>query len=270
MKEYVDLVNEILFTGENRSDRTGTGTISIFGTQTKYDIRKGFPILTTKKVNFTSVVKELLWFLRGETNIKTLGCKIWDPWAAEDGSLSKVYGSQWRTWGGRGIDQIEEAVRTIKENPYSRRIIVSAWNVEDLPIMALPPCHILFQFYVSGDRLDCQLYQRSADMALGVPFNVASYALLTTIIAGECDLIPGIFIHTIGDAHIYNDHIQGMIEQIKRKPYSLPSVEIRKRIKDETSPGYQSWNDYLSSLTVDDVKLVGYKHHDPISYTISV
>ncbi len=219
MKQYLDLVQHVLDHGERRDDRTGTGTLSIFGAQTRYDLREGFPLLTTKKVLFESVVRELLWFLAGSTNTHQQNLRdhtpIWDAWADRDGDLGPIYGYQWRNWNGQGIDQIQTAIDLIRRNPESRRIIVSAWNPGQLPEMRLPPCHILFQFYVSrSGRLDCQLYQRSADLGLGVPFNIASYALLLTMVAQECDLTPGIFVHTLGDAHIYLNHIEGLKQQL--------------------------------------------------------
>lgn len=244
MKQYLDLVRNILSNGERREDRTGTGTISLFGLQTKYDLRDGFPLLTTKKVLFDSVVRELLWFLRGSTNINddlTQHTPIWDAWADEKGELGPIYGYQWRHWPKfveddktglyhrQEIDQIQQAIDQIKTDPDSRRIIVSAWNVADIDEMALPPCHLLFQFYVINGRLDCQMYQRSADIALGVPFNIASYALLMMMVAQECKLTPGIFTHTIGDAHIYLNHIEGLMAQLARTPGTLPTVEIANK-----------------------------------------
>lgn len=241
MKQYLDLVRQILENGERRDDRTGTGTISIFGMQAKYDLRQGFPLLTTKKVLFGSVVRELLWFLRGATNINddlTQHTPIWDAWADKDGELGPIYGYQWRKWPKyvpddkpglyrrEHIDQIQNVIDTIKTDPNSRRLIVSAWNVSDLGRMKLPPCHLLFQFYVIDGRLDCLLYQRSADIALGVPFNIASYALLMMIVARECSLTPGIFTHTLGDAHIYLNHIEGLKKQLERTPGQLPVVEF--------------------------------------------
>ena len=240
-RQYFELVKQILETGERREDRTGTGTISLFGLQGKYDLREGFPLLTTKKVLFSAVVRELLWFLRGSTNINddlTQHTPIWDAWADENGELGPIYGYQWRRWPRyeldqqtglyrqEHIDQIEQVIELIKTNPDSRRLLVSAWNVADLSKMALPPCHLLFQFYVNNSRLDCQLYQRSADMALGVPFNIASYALLMIIVARECNLTPGVFTHTLGDAHIYLNHIDGLKSQLARTPGQAPTVEI--------------------------------------------
>lgn len=259
MVPYIKLVEEILANGEERGDRTGTGTISVFGTQSKYDLREGFPLLTTKKVLFKAIVRELLWFLRGSTNINdglTEHTPIWDAWADENGELGPIYGKQWRNWGGQGIDQISQAIDLIQHNPESRRIIVNAWNVSDLPDMALPPCHLLFQFYVIKGRLDCQLYQRSADVALGVPFNIASYALLTTLIAQHCNLDPGIFTHTIGDAHIYVNHIEGLKEQIKRRLYPLPTLQVAKKP--------------LEEIEFEDIQLVGYQHHPFIRYQVAV
>jgi thymidylate synthase len=259
MRQYLDLIRQVLADGEERPDRTGTGTLSLFGTQSKYDLRQGFPLLTTKKVLFKAVVRELLWFLRGATNINddlTQHTPIWDAWADEDGELGPIYGSQWRNWGGLGIDQIQGAIDLIKNDPTSRRIVVNAWNVGDLPKMALPPCHVMFQFYVSGARLDCQLYQRSADLALGVPFNIASYALLLMMVAQECELEPGIFTHTLGDAHIYQNHIEGLKRQLPREPKALPKVLIASKPTLE--------------LTFDDIELVGYEHHPFIKFPIAV
>lgn len=257
MKSYLDLVRNILENGEPRGDRTGTGTISVFGVQTRYDLREGFPLLTTKKVLFSSVVRELLWFLRGSTNIHDgLHTKIWDPWAREDGSVGKIYGYQWRNWGGEGIDQIARAIEMIKNSPESRRIIVSVWNVSDLPEMVLPPCHLLFQFYVAGSWLDCQLYQRSADLALGVPFNIASYALLMMMVAQQTGKTPRFFVHTLGDAHIYQNHIEGLKDQLDRDPLPLPSVEIANKEIDE--------------ILFEDIELRNYHHHPFIKFEISV
>lgn len=256
---YQKLVNEILDNGETRKDRTGVGTISLFGTQSRYDLRKGFPILTTKKINFASVVGELFWFLRGETNIKTLNSHIWDNWSNEDGELGPIYGKQYRDWNG--IDQIAELINGIKTNPFSRRHIVSTWNLEDLPKMALPPCHILFQCYVTNDGyIDLQLYQRSADMALGVPYNVASYSLLLAIIANECNLIPRYFIHSIGDAHIYQNHIDKLKNQIERGGYQAPILKF------EVPPC-----SYISGLApIESVQLMDYQHGPFVKYDVAV
>lgn len=259
MRPYLQLIREILKRGERRDDRTGTGTLSIFGAQLRFDLRQGFPLITTKKVLFPAVVRELLWFLRGSTNINddlTQHTPIWDAWADEDGELGPIYGYQWRNFGGSGVDQIADAIDLIKNDPTSRRIIVSAWNPADLPRMALPPCHALFQFYVSGQRLDCQLYQRSADMALGVPFNIASYALLTTLVANECGLTPGYFVHTFGDAHVYLNHVAGLKKQLEREPYPLPRVTVA--------------NKPLGAITFDDIELHDYRHHPFIRFKVAV
>lgn len=260
MKQYLELVRHVLDHGERRDDRTGTGTLSWFGWQSRYDLRQGFPLVTTKKVLFDAVVRELLWFLKGSTNIHdglAAHTPIWNAWADEEGELGPIYGYQWRNWGGQGIDQIRTAIETIRESPASRRIIVSAWNVADLPKMALPPCHLMFQLYVSQTkRLDCQLYQRSADLALGVPFNIASYALLTTMIARACDLEPGFFVHTFGDVHIYLNHVEGLKTQLAREPLALPRVTIADKPFD--------------ALTFEDVRLEGYEHHPFIKFPIAV
>ena len=230
MKQYLDLIRDILEHGEIREDRTGTGTKSVFGTQTRYDLRDGFPLLTTKKVLFAAVVRELLWFLRGSTNIHddlTHHTPIWDAWADENGNLGPIYGHQWRNWGGTGIDQIQNAIELLKTDPTSRRNIVSAWNVADLPDMKLPPCHAFFQFYAAREgKLDLQLYQRSADLALGVPFNIASYALLLSMVAQEVGMQARHFVHTIGDAHVYLNHMDGLHEQLQRTPKALPKLQI--------------------------------------------
>lgn len=277
MKQYLDLVSRVLTDGEHRSDRTGVGTISIFGEQVRYDLREGFPLLTTKRVMFESVVKELLWFLRGETNINTLGCGIWDEWADADGELGPIYGAQWRRWERmrahvdsygdvscrvQYVDQIFEAARLILTEPSSRRIIVSAWNVSDLPNMKLSPCHAMFQLYVSGQWLDLQLYQRSADLALGVPFNIASYALLLTMFAAYTGLRPRYFIHTFGDLHIYSNHVEGLRRQLERTPRPLPELILR-RTPELASPA-------AATMVVDDFELVGYDPHPFIKFPIAV
>ena len=259
MKPYLDLVRHILEHGERRQDRTGTGTLSVFGAQTRYDLREGFPLLTTKKVLFPAIVRELLWFLRGSTNINddlTQHTPIWDAWADERGELGPIYGHQWRNWGGTGIDQIQGAIDLIRRDPTSRRILVNAWNVSDLERMALPPCHVLFQFYVSNGHLDCQLYQRSADIALGVPFNIASYALLTMMIAQECALAPRHFIHTLGDAHIYLNHVEGLKLQLERTPHPLPRLRIAHKP--------------LFELGFEDIELLDYQHHPFIRFEVAV
>ena len=271
MKQYLDLVRHILDHGEKKEDRTGTGTLSVFGYQTKYDLREGFPLLTTKKILFDAVVRELLWFLKGSTNIND-GLKeftpIWNAWAGPDGELGPVYGYQWRKWEkfvwdekAQGyqkhhVDQIQIAVDTIKKNPDSRRIIVSAWNAADLDRMALPPCHAFFQFYVVNGRLDCQLYQRSADVALGVPFNIASYALLLSMMAQECRLTPGIFVHTLGDAHIYLNHVDGLKTQLTRTPKTLPVLKIAP--------------EKVLEMEFEDIKLHNYQHEGFIKFPIAV
>ena len=238
MKQYHDLLRHILDNGTRKTDRTGTGTISCFGYQMRFDLAEGFPLLTTKKLHVKSIIHELLWFLKGDTNIKYLqenGVKIWDEWADANGNLGPVYGYQWRSWqspDGRTIDQISDLVAMIKKNPDSRRLIVSAWNPADVPNMALPPCHCLFQFYVADGKLSCQLYQRSADTFLGVPFNIASYALLTLMIAQVCGLKPGEFVHTFGDVHLYNDHLEQARLQLTREPRALPKLEIDPSVTD--------------------------------------
>jgi thymidylate synthase len=236
MKPYLDLLQHILDNGTRKSDRTGTGTLSVFGYQMRFDLQKGFPLLTTKKVHLRSIIYELLWFLQGSTNIGYLhdhGVTIWDEWADAGGDLGHIYGYQWRSWpapDGQRIDQLAQVVRSVKENPDSRRHIVSAWNVADIGSMSLPPCHALFQLYVANGRLSCQLYQRSADTFLGVPFNIASYALLTMMVAQVCGLQPGEFIHTLGDAHIYLNHMEQVKTQLRRSPRALPSMEINPAV----------------------------------------
>ncbi|MBD98125.1 MAG: thymidylate synthase [Candidatus Marinamargulisbacteria bacterium] len=267
MKQYLDLVQTILNEGIEKTDRTGTGTLSIFGYQYRVNLHDGFPLLTTKKVVINSVINELLWFLSGSTNINDgLHSKIWDPWADADGNVGPIYGYQWRKWeqvqAGQTdhrihhIDQIQTVIDTIKTNPQSRRLIVSAWNVSDLDRMALPPCHLLFQFYVRGDYLDCQLYQRSADVAIGVPFNIASYSLLLSMVAQECNRLPGHFIHTIGDAHIYTDHINGLREQLTRPIQTLPTIRIA--------------NKPFDSIVADDIVVDNYHPAPFIRFPISV
>jgi thymidylate synthase len=237
MQQYLDLVKTVLYHGTPKSDRTGTGTLSIFGHQMRFDLRAGFPLLTTKKLHLRSIIHELLWFLAGDTNVRYLNenrVTIWDEWADENGDLGPVYGYQWRSWpaaGGKHIDQISEVIEEIRRNPDSRRLVVSAWNVGDLEKMALQPCHALFQFYVAGGRLSCQLYQRSADVFLGVPFNIASYALLTLMVAQVCDLEPGEFVHTFGDAHLYVNHLDQAREQLSRDPRPLPSMRLNPDVR---------------------------------------
>ena len=262
-QQYLDLLADILANGVERGDRTGTGTRGVFGRQLRFDLSKGFPLLTTKKLHRKSIILELLWFLRGDTNVKWLqerGVSIWDEWADETGELGPVYGKQWRSWtapDGRIIDQISAVVESLKTNPNSRRHIVSAWNPADVDDMALPPCHCLFQFHVANGRLSCQLYQRSADVFLGVPFNIASYALLTVMMAKVLGLEPGDFVHTLGDAHLYLNHLDQAREQLTRQPYAFPRLEIADRAD-------------LFSFEYEDFKLRGYQAHDSIKAPIAV
>jgi len=254
MRQYLDLLDHVMKTGTKKTDRTGTGTISVFGYQMRFNLEDGFPLLTTKKLHIKSIIHELLWFISGDTNIKYLtdnGVKIWNEWADKDGNLGPVYGYQWRSWpGGDGqkIDQLEKVISSIKKSPDSRRHIISAWNVGDLDKMALPPCHLLFQFYVAGGRLSCQLYQRSADIFIGVPFNIASYALLTLMIAQVTGLKPGDFVHTLGDAHIYLNHTDQVKLQLTRQPFKLPGMIINPEVKDIYSFRYEDFSlkDYFS------------------------
>jgi thymidylate synthase len=267
MQAYLELLQRILDEGVDRTDRTGVGTRGIFGSQMRFDLRLGFPLLTTKRLYLKAIIYELLWFLRGETNISYLknhGITIWDEWASPEGELGPVYGKQWRAWEtphGGTIDQIRTVVETLRQDPYSRRLIISAWNPADIPSMALPPCHCLFQFYVSEGRLSCQLYQRSADVFLGVPFNIASYALLTHLIAQITDLEPGEFIHTLGDAHLYHNHRQQALIQLSRTPRSLPTVQIIKKLRDI---------DDLTQLTFEDFSIKGYDPYPAIQAPIAV
>lgn len=264
MQQYLDLLQHILDNGVQKTDRTGTGTISCFGYQMRFDLQKGFLLVTTKKVHMKSIIHELLWFLKGETNIAYLkenGVSIWNEWADENGELGPVYGKQWRSWegpDGKVIDQISDVIKQIKTNPDSRRLIVSAWNVADLPDMALMPCHTLFQFYVAENKLSCQLYQRSADVFLGVPFNIASYALLTMMIAQVCDLEVGDFIHTFGDVHIYNNHLEQVKLQLSRTPYPLPTMKLNKNVKD------------IFQFTFNDFTLENYTSHPAIKAPVAV
>lgn len=254
MRQYLDLLDHVMRTGTEKTDRTGTGTKSVFGYQMRFNLEQGFPLLTTKKLHVKSIIHELLWFISGDTNIKYLtdnGVKIWNEWADKDGNLGPVYGYQWRSWptsDGKKIDQLEKVIESVKKSPDSRRHIVNAWNVGDLDKMALPPCHILFQFYVAGERLSCQLYQRSADIFLGVPFNIASYALLTLMVAQVTGLQPGDFVHTLGDAHIYLNHIDQVKLQLTREPYSLPVMFLNPEVNDIFSFRYEDFSlkDYVS------------------------
>lgn len=277
MKQYLDFMRHVMESGTDKSDRTGTGTRSVFGYQMRFDLQEGFPLVTTKKCHLRSIIHELLWFLKGETNIAYLqenGVKIWDDWATGQGDLGPVYGAQWRSWqtsDGRSIDQISELVQSLKSNPDSRRLLVSAWNPAVLPdasispadnaaagLQALPPCHCLFQFYVAEGKLSCQLYQRSADIFLGVPFNIASYSLLTMMLAQVCDLELGDFVHTFGDAHLYSNHIQQAEEQLSREPRPLPTMKMNSEVED------------IFSFCFEDFELVGYDPHPHIAAPISV
>lgn len=264
MKQYLDLCKHVLEKGTEKGDRTGTGTISTFGYQMRFNLQEGFPLLTTKKLSLKAIIHELLWFLNGDTNVRYLqenGVRIWNEWADEQGELGPIYGHQWRSWGtadGGSVDQISEVVQQIKTNPNSRRLIVNAWNVGELKDMALPPCHAFFQFYVSDGKLSCQLYQRSADVFLGVPFNIASYALLTMMIAQVCDLEPGEFVHTFGDVHIYSNHIEQVKLQLTRDPKPLPTMNINPNVKD------------IFGFTFDDFRLENYEAHPHIKGEVSI
>ncbi len=264
MQQYLNLLRHILDNGTQKTDRTGTGTISTFGYQMRFDLQKGFPLVTTKKVHLKSIIHELLWFLKGQTNISYLkenGVRIWDEWADENGELGPVYGKQWRSWMGKDgkvVDQISDLIQQIKNTPDSRRLIVSAWNVGELPEMALMPCHTLFQFYIADNKLSCQLYQRSADVFLGVPFNIASYALLTMMIAQVCDLQLGDFVHTFGDVHIYNNHLEQVHLQLSRTPFSLPVMVINPNVKN------------IFDFKFEDFKLENYQSHPAIKAPVAV
>ena len=264
MRQYLDLMQHVLEHGARKSDRTGTGTVSVFGAQMRFDLGAGFPLLTTKKVHLKSIVHELLWFLQGDTNVRYLkenGVTIWDEWADANGDLGPVYGHQWRSWptpDGRHIDQVSQLIEQIRRNPDSRRLIVSAWNVADLPKMALLPCHALFQFYVANGRLSCQLYQRSADLFLGVPFNIASYALLTLMVAQVCGLKAGDFVHTLGDTHLYLNHLDQAREQLSRAPRRLPAMKLNPAVKD------------LFAFQYGDFTLENYDPHPAIKAPIAV
>ncbi len=264
MQQYLDLMTRVMNEGTLKEDRTGTGTKSVFGHQMRFDLSKGFPCITTKKLHLKSIIHELLWFLKGDTNIKYLkenGVRIWDEWADENGDLGHVYGYQWRNWpapNGKHIDQIQQVIETLKNNPDSRRIIVSAWNVGEIEQMALPPCHAFFQFYVANNRLSCQLYQRSADIFLGVPFNIASYALLTMMIAQVCNLKLGDFVHTLGDAHIYTNHFEQVKLQLTRECKSLPIVEINPSVKD------------IFNFKYEDFELKNYEPHPHIKGKVAI
>lgn len=264
MQQYLSLLQHILDNGVEKTDRTGTGTKSVFGYQMRFDLNEGFPLVTTKKVHLRSIIHELLWFLKGETNIAYLkehNVSIWDEWADANGELGPVYGKQWRSWEGANgvvIDQVKDLIDQIKKNPDSRRLIISAWNVADLPKMALMPCHTIFQFYVAEGKLSCQLYQRSADVFLGVPFNIASYALLTMMIAQVCDLKPGDFVHTFGDVHIYSNHMEQVNLQLSRTPFPLPTMKLNPAVKD------------IFAFTFDDFTLENYQSHPAIKAPVAV
>jgi thymidylate synthase len=264
MRPYLDLLRDLLENGAEKSDRTGTGTRSLFGRQLRFELADGFPLVTTKKLHTKSIVHELLWFLRGETNIAYLkenGVSIWDEWADADGNLGPIYGKQWRSWqgaDGKTIDQIAWLVDEIRRNPDSRRLVVSAWNVAELPKMALAPCHCLFQFHVADGRLSCQLYQRSADVFLGVPFNIASYALLTHLIARVCDLVPGDFVHTFGDVHLYNNHVEQARTQLARTPLPLPRLQLNPAVRS------------IFDFRFEDIAIEGYQSHPAIKAPVAV
>lgn len=264
MQQYLELLNHVLENGTVKTDRTGTGTTSVFGYQMRFDLQKGFPLLTTKKLHTKSIIYELLWFIKGETNIKYLtdnGVNIWNEWADKNGNLGPVYGKQWRSWqtrDGKTIDQLSQVIESIKKNPDSRRLLVSAWNVADVNQMALPPCHVMFQFYVADGKLSCQLYQRSADIFLGVPFNIASYALLTMMIAQVCNLKPGEFIHTFGDAHIYSNHMDQVKLQLTREPRPLPTMQINPLVKN------------IFDFKFEDFYLNNYNPHPHIKGVVAV
>ena len=261
MRQYLDLLQDIMDNGVDKIDRTGVGTRSVFGRQMRFDLSKGFPLVTTKKVHLKSIIYELLWFIKGDTNVKYLqdnGVRIWNEWADEDGNLGPVYGSQWRNWNGDGIDQLADVIERIKHNPNDRRMIVTAWNPSKIEQMKLPPCHMMFQFYVANGKLSCMLYQRSCDMFLGVPFNIASYALLTMMIAQICDLKAGEFIHTLGDTHIYHNHFEQVKEQLSRTPLPLPTMKINPMIKD------------INDFKYDDFELEGYESYGVLKGKVAV
>ncbi len=261
MRQYLDLLRDIMKNGVDKMDRTGVGTRSVFGRQMRFDLSQGFPLVTTKKVHLKSIIYELLWFIRGDTNVKYLqehGVRIWNEWADENGNLGPVYGSQWRNWNGEGIDQLAEVIHKLKTNPNDRRMIVSAWNVSKIPEMKLPPCHMMFQFYVADGKLSCMLYQRSCDMFLGVPFNIASYALLTMMIAQVCGLTPGEFVHTLGDTHIYHNHFEQVREQLSREPYLLPQMRLNPAVTD------------INDFKYEDFELLNYQCHGKLEGKVAV
>jgi len=261
MKQYLELLKDILENGVDKTDRTGVGTRSVFGRQMRFDLNEGFPLITTKKVHLKSIIYELLWFIKGDTNVKYLqdnGVRIWNEWADENGNLGPVYGAQWRNFNGSGIDQLAEVIERIKTNPNDRRLIVTAWNPCQIKDMKLPPCHMMFQFYVANGKLSCMLYQRSCDMFLGVPFNIASYALLTMMVAKVCGLGLGDFVHTLGDAHIYHNHFEQVYEQLGRTPLKLPTMKIVRDVKD------------INDFRFEDFALVDYQCHDAIKAKVAV
>ncbi len=261
MQQYLDLLKDVMENGVDKMDRTGVGTRSVFGRQMRFDLSKGFPLMTTKKVHLKSIIYELLWFLKGDTNVHYLqehGVRIWNEWADENGELGPVYGSQWRNWNGEGIDQIAEVINTLKTKPNDRRMIVSAWNVGKIAEMHLPPCHMMFQFYVANNKLSCMLYQRSCDMFLGVPFNIASYALLTMMVAQVCGYEAGEFIHTLGDTHIYHNHFEQVHEQLSHTPYPLPQMKINPNVKN------------INDFKYEDFELVSYQSYDAIKAKVAV
>ena len=261
MQQYLDLLKDIMENGVDKMDRTGVGTRSVFGRQMRFDLSKGFPLVTTKKVHLKSIIYELLWFLKGDTNVKYLqehGVRIWNEWADENGELGPVYGSQWRNWNGEGIDQIADVIERLNKTPNDRRMIVSAWNVGKIAEMHLPPCHMMFQFYVANNKLSCMLYQRSCDMFLGVPFNIASYALLTMMVAQVCGYEPGEFVHTLGDTHIYHNHFEQVKEQLTHTPYPLPQMKINPLVKD------------INDFKYEDFELINYQSYDTIKAKVAV
>ena len=261
MKQYLDMLRYVLENGVDKMDRTGVGTRSVFGQQMRFDLSKGFPLMTTKKMHLKSIIHELLWFIKGDTNVKYLqdnGVRIWNEWADENGNLGPIYGSQWRNWNGEGIDQLAQVVDKLKNNPNDRRMIVSAWNVSKIPEMRLPPCHMMFQFYVANGKLSCMLYQRSCDMFLGVPFNIASYALLTMMLVQVCNLKPGEFVHTLGDTHIYHNHFEQVKEQLRREPLPLPTMKLNPAVKD------------INDFKFEDFTLENYQCYGAIKAQVAV
>ena len=261
MQQYLDLLKDVLENGVDKEDRTGVGTRSVFGRQMRFDLTKGFPLMTTKKMHLKSIIYELLWFIKGDTNVRYLqehGVRIWNEWADENGDLGPVYGSQWRNWNNEGIDQLAEVIDKLKNNPNARRMIVSAWNVSKIPEMHLPPCHMMFQFYTAGNRLSCMLYQRSCDMFLGVPFNIASYALLTMMVAQVTGFEPGEFVHTLGDTHIYHNHFDQVKEQLSRRPLALPTMKINPAVRD------------INDFRYEDFELTDYQCYDAIKAQVAV